>query len=83
MNKTVSFPEAWEHFYSWMKARREAGEINMIPKQVQEAQYAHAGKRRAALGERRIKTLLIKYGEGRYRIVEGVEIDAGAPTITL
>lgn len=72
MNKTVSFQEAWEHFYKWMQSRRDAGEISMIPKDIQEANYAHQGRRRAALGERRIKHLLEKYGEGRYKIVEGV-----------
>lgn len=72
MNKTVSFQEAWEHFYQWMQHRREAGEISMIPKDVQEANYAHQGKRRASLGESRIKRMLEKYGQGRYKIVEGV-----------
>lgn len=72
MEKTVSFPEAWEHFYTWMQNRRDAGEINRIPKDIQEAQYTHQKKRRHPLGERRIKALLEKYGEGRYRIVEGV-----------
>lgn len=74
MKNTVSFPEAWEHFYQWMQSRREAGELSMIPKDVQEANYAHQGKRRAALGAQRIKRLLEKYGQGRYQITEGVTI---------
>lgn len=66
MEKLVSFPAAWEHFYAWMQLRRAAGEIAAIPKDVQEAHYAHNGKRRHPLGERRIKSLLLKYGQGRY-----------------
>ena len=72
MEKLVSFQAAWEHFYTWMQSRRESGELQAIPKDVQEAQYAHNGKRRHPLGERRIKSLLLKYGQGRYRILEGV-----------
>lgn len=72
MEKLVTFPQAWEHFYAWMQSQREAGSIQQIPKDVQEAQYANNGKRRHPLGERRIKSLLMKYGQGRYRIVEGV-----------
>lgn len=72
MEKLVSFPQAWEHFYAWMQSQRESGAIQQIPKDVQEANYAHNGKRRHPLGERRIKALLVKYGQGRYQIVEGV-----------
>ena len=72
MNETVTFPEAWQHFYAWMQSQRDAGHITMIPKDIQEAHYAQQGKRRAALGEKRIKRLLEKYGKGRYMIVEGV-----------
>lgn len=72
MEKMVSFPEAWEHFYLWMQSRRDAGEIKMIPKDIQEAQYAYKGKRRHGLGERRIKALLGKHGNDRYKITSGV-----------
>lgn len=72
MEKLVTFQEAWEHFYNWMQERRRGGEIDRLPADVQEANYAYQGKRRARLGEHRIKALLEKYGNGRYKIVEGV-----------
>ena len=68
----VSFPEAWEHFYTWMQNRRNNGEIQAIPKDVQEAQYAYTGRRANPLGNKRIRSLIEKYGEGRYQIREGV-----------
>lgn len=67
--------EAWEDFYKWMESRRDAGEINAIPKDVQEAKYAKEGLRRHGLGDKRIKSILTKYAPGRYTFSEIVTIN--------
>ena len=67
--------EAWKDFYNWMESRRDAGEINAIPKDVQEAKYANEGLRKHGLGEKRIKNLLTKHAPGRYTFSEIVTIN--------
>jgi hypothetical protein len=66
MGITMAPHEAWEDFYAWMLERRTSGDIARVPKDVQEAQYAHAGKRRHPLGDVRIRALLRKYAPERY-----------------
>lgn len=58
--------EAWNDFFEWMKTRRMSGDIAQIPKDVQEAHYANAGRRKHPLGEKRIHALLTKYAPERY-----------------
>lgn len=76
MEKTLTHMEAWQDFLTWMEARRDAGEIDRIPKDVQEAKYAATGQRRHGLGEKRIKNLLLKYAGDRYEFRESIILHA-------
>lgn len=75
MKKDLTHMEAWQDFYEWMEKRREAGEINAIPKDVQEAKYTAEGLRQYPLGDKRIKSLLTKYAASRYTFTEKVTIN--------
>lgn len=72
MESTLTYKEAWADFCRWIESRRGSGEIAAIPKDVQEAKYADAARRRYGLGDRRIKSLLTKHAPDRYRFEERI-----------
>lgn len=72
MERTVNEYQAWEDFWQWVKTVPAWAKIQRTEKQsMYRASYDHA---RGGLGPVRIRTILERYGNGRYTFTTTVII---------